>query len=282
MKYDYSNNLMLDNITSTQIENMTYVEFISFIRETNRCPGGKNTIRKILQNTFINSASKVLELGSNTGFTSLEIARVAKCHVVGIDVVESAVIESCRELSNDVPDIQKLVKFEVGSALNIPYPDNTFDLVVVGGATSFIENKQQALEEYYRVLRPWGFLSVTNLYYHEVPPETVVQNVSAIIGIKIESWNAEQWLELFNTNTLFETYLFEKHRLNPQSSERISEYVEYFLKKDHLCSLPTDVKNTIRRRWRQTIDVFNENHKYLGFMLTIFRKRALPEEPELF
>lgn len=282
MKHDNSKNVTLDNITSSQVDKMTYVDFISLIRETNRCPGGKKTIRKILQNTFVNSESKVLEVGSNTGFTSLEIARTAKCHVVGIDVVESAVIESCRELSNDVPDIQKLVKFETGSALSIPYPDNTFNLVVVGGATSFIENKQEALKEYYRVVVPWGFLSVTNLCYHERPPEKVVQDVSAIIGVKIEPWTAEQWVDLFNRNTLFETYLFEKHELSPQSPEGISEYVEYFLKKDHLCKLPTDVKDAIRRRWRQTLDVFNENHKYLGFMLTLFRKRALPEEPELF
>jgi ubiquinone/menaquinone biosynthesis C-methylase UbiE len=282
MKENNFQNVMLDNLTTTQIMNMTYVEFISLIRETNRCPGGKKTIRKILQNTFVNSKSKVLEVGSNTGFTSLEIARTARCHVVGIDVVESAIIESYRELSNDVLNIQELVKFRTGSALSIPYPDNTFDLVVVGGTTSFIENKQEALKEYYRVVVPWGFLSVTNLCYHKIPPEKVVRDVSAIIGVKIEPWTAEQWLDLFNRNTLFETYLLEKHELSPQSPEQISEYVEYFLKKDHLCNLPTDVKDAIKRRWRQTLDIFNENHKYLGFMLTIFRKRALPEEPELF
>jgi ubiquinone/menaquinone biosynthesis C-methylase UbiE len=282
MKYHISQNIASENITSSQVENMTYVEFISLLRETNRCPGGKKTIRKILQNTFVNSKSKVLEVGSNTGFTSLEIARVTKCHVIGIDVVERAVLESRRELSNDDPDIQNLVKFDIGSALDIPYPDNTFDLVVVGGATSFIENKPQALKEYYRIIVPWGFLSATNLYYHETPPDKVVQDVSDIIGTKIVPWSAEEWINLFNNNTLFETYLFEKHRLAPQSPERISEYVEYFLKKEHLCNLPIEVKNAISRRWKKTLNVFNENHKYLGYMLTLFRKRVLPEELELF
>jgi len=87
------------------------VDFISLLRETNRCPGGKNTIRKVLQLTHVSSSTKVLEIGSNTGFTSLEIARVAKCKTVGIDVVENAVAESQRVLSLDTKQIQDLVEF---------------------------------------------------------------------------------------------------------------------------------------------------------------------------
>ena len=39
---------------------MSYVDFISFIQETNRCPGGKDTINWILQNTFANKSLLVL------------------------------------------------------------------------------------------------------------------------------------------------------------------------------------------------------------------------------
>ena len=74
-----------------KFSDMSYVDFISFIKETNRCPGGKDTINWILKNSFANDKTRVLEIGSNTGFSSLEVARLLKCNVLGIDVVANAV-----------------------------------------------------------------------------------------------------------------------------------------------------------------------------------------------
>ena len=116
-------------LTPQDIKELNYVEFISFLRETNRCPGGKNTIRKVIQNTFLNERSRVLEVGSNTGFTALELARTAKCSVIGIEPVQSAVIEANRELSEDTLEIQKRVQFQLGNAYDLQFEDNSFDLV---------------------------------------------------------------------------------------------------------------------------------------------------------
>jgi ubiquinone/menaquinone biosynthesis C-methylase UbiE len=168
-------------LTPETIEQMNYSEFISLIRETNRCPGGKDTIRKIIQNSFINTNSKVLEIGSNTGFTSLEIAHSIKCDVIGIDISESCINEANRLLKQDVPDIQRCVTFKEGSAYNIPFIDNTFDLVVAGGATSFMEEKSRAISEYMRVLKSWGFLSVTQLFYKTKPPQEIVESVHVFL-----------------------------------------------------------------------------------------------------
>ncbi len=63
------------------IEKLSYTDFVSLIQEENRPSGGKNTIREILINTFINKDSKVLEVGCTNGFTSLEIARTIGCKV---------------------------------------------------------------------------------------------------------------------------------------------------------------------------------------------------------
>lgn len=269
-------------MTVEQIQKMSYVEFISFLRETNRCPGGKNTVRRIIQNTFIDKNSKVLEVGSNTGFTSLELARTAKCSVVGIDVVPESVAESKRVLAEDTPEIQKLVRFEIGTAYEIPFAENAFDVLVVGGATSFMEDKSKAVAEYHRVLRPWGFLSVTTLAYANNPPASVVDAVSKVIGVRIQPWNFDQWSEVFSRSNLFESYYCEKYRMHPVSSAKLDAYIEYFLKKPHISHLSLEVKAAIGKRWRDTLDVFNENHKYLGFLFMILRKRHVEEEPELF
>lgn len=264
------------------IKEMSYVDFISLLKETNRCPGGKDTIRKIIQNTFIGPQSNILEIGSNTGFTSLEIARVAKCRTTGIDPVRAAVQTALTELKADTSEIQNLVKFEVASSYDIPYSDNEFDVVVTGGATSFMADKERALTEYHRVLKPWGFLSVTNLCYLVPPPTDVVAAVSNIIGVQIPVWTDRDWLALFNKNKIFEQYYLETHKLQEKSDDEIFEYVQFFIDKPHIAQMSQETKEEIRKRWTTTLRAFNENHKYLGFILAVFRKREIKEEPELF
>lgn len=269
-------------LTPEKVNSMSYVEFISLLRETNRCPGGKDTIRKIIQNTYMNSDTKVLEIGSNTGFTSLEIARTVKCQVIGLEPIRSAVNEARRELSGDITKIQNLVEFVEGSAYDIPFPNDTFDVLVTGGATSFMSDKHKALDEYYRVLKPWGFLAIANLCYFKTPPQEVVRAVSEIIGVEIPAWTQNDWLNLFKKNELFEVYFYEPNTLTNRTQNELEEYVDLFIKKDHIAGMNQDTVRAIKERWLAILEVFNENHKYLGYIITIFRKRLTPEEPSIF
>lgn len=275
-------NSYIKQLTVNDINTMPYVDFISLLKETNRCPGGKKSIKKIIQNSFINEFSNVLEIGSNTGFTSLEIARTIKCKVSGVDPNEKAVEESNALLSKDTKQIQNLVSFQTGSAYELPFDDNSFDLAVAGGATSFMDDKQQALDEYYRVLKDWAFLSITNLCYVKQPPAEIVEKVGNVIGVKLNSWGPKEWLELFEKNTTFEIYHQEECSLNHRTDDEIKEYVDMFLQKEHLKDLPEDIKQSIWDRWYKTISIFNENHKYLGYILVLFRKRKIEEEVEFF
>lgn len=261
---------------------MSYVDFISFIQETNRCPGGKDTINWILQNTFANKDTNVLEIGSNTGFSSLEVARLIKARVLGIDVSENAVNVAKQCLLKDIPEIQKLVTFMVGSAYDIPCKDDSIDLIISGGSTSFMEDKSRAVSEMYRVLKNWGFCSVTNLFYHTQPPKELLDRISSIIGVTISYMTANDWVKIYTNTKKFEVYKLDTVMLQAQSQSRIEAYVEYFMQKPHIRLLSTEDRDAIRAHWLEILKVFNENHKYLSFMRCLLRKRSLEEEPELF
>lgn len=269
-------------ITSEQINSMNYVEFISFIQETNRCPGGKFTIHDIAKESLITKKSMVLEIGSNTGFSSLELSRISGCKCVGIEPVRDAVKIANKIKKSDIYKIRKNVKFICASAYNIPFKSNKFDLIVAGGATSFMDNKKKAIEEYYRVLKPWGLLSVTNLFYQTRPPKKVLDNLEKVLGIRIQPWSDKEWLELIVNNSKLNLYLLKKYKLFPKSNKELEEYVEFFIKKQHIKKLPENVKKTIYDKWLGILKIFNENHKYLGFFFALFRKDYIFEEPELF
>lgn len=274
------------NVTSVEdIKSLSYTDFISLIKETNRCPGGKDTIRKIVQNTFIDKDSRVLDVGSNTGFTSLELAHISKAKINGIDVSEACVATSTDLLNEEIDSVKSRVKFQVGSAYEIPFEAETFDLVVTGGATSFMDKKQRAISEYKRVLKPWGFLSATQLFYVKVPPQHVIDSVSKAIGVQINPWTESDWKNVFletQGQDELELYYYEPNELLSRSEQVIEEYMDYFMNKPHLKMLSNDIQQAIREKWKMYIGIFNENHKYLGYFISLFRKTKYPEEPELF
>lgn len=275
--------MVIKKLTVSDIERMNYTDFIALLQETNRCPGGKQTIRRIQELLHIDSHTTILDVGSNTGFTSLEFARITPAHVSGIDISESCTDEAKKLLSQDSEDVRSRVTFQVADAYSIPFPDEAFDLVMVGGATSFMDNKNKAINEYLRILRHWGFLVMTPLTYHTQPPLHVVNNVSKIIGVTIKPMSKEDWIKIVSEATEdFELYFDEPHKLFSRTDGEIKEYVEYFIHKNHIEELSSDVKESIRKKWLNILKVFNENHKYLGYSIIIFRKRLLVEEPELF
>lgn len=263
-------------------KSMNYIDLISFLNETNRCPGGKDTINWLLRHTFANQNTVALEIGSNTGFSSLEVARTIKCKITGIDVSQKAVEIANNELSRDVSEIQKLVDFKIGSAYDIPFSNNSFDLIIAGGSTSFMDDKNRAISEMERVLKPWGFLTVTNLYYHTPPPQSLLDRVSNIIRAEISPHTAQNWIDIYKSNSAFEVYKFESVRLNKRSPEELNAYVEFFMHKPQVQELSSVEQKELKRVWSDILNTFNENHKYLGFIRAVLRKRYIEEEPELF
>ena len=270
-------------LTYEDIKKMNYTDFIALIRETNRCPGGKNTIRKVLLNTFINSSSKVIDVGSNTGFNTFEIARLTGAEVTGIDVSESCVKESIRELKQDSKEIIEKVNFLLGSAYNIPYDSLIFDLVFTGGATSFMDDKEKAINEYFRVAKDWGYVCMTPLVYIKDPPQSVLDDTGDAIGIKIEKMTTSDWIKLVEKmDDKNELFYFEECLFENNYHERLESYIDFFLSKPHIKALTKESIDAIREKWTNYLKIFIKNHEYLGFAILIFRKRRDVEEPELF
>jgi ubiquinone/menaquinone biosynthesis C-methylase UbiE len=101
---------------------------------------------------FVNgSGRRVLDVGCGTG--SLALAVAAGKHdfqVVGIDP-STALIEDARK-----HDVEKRVRFDVGDAQKLPYPDSSFDTTMALLVVNFIPDPQKGVGEMVRVTRPGG------------------------------------------------------------------------------------------------------------------------------
>lgn len=257
---------------------MEYVDLIAEIGEINRCPGGKRTISKIVTETHLKEDSIVLEVGCNTGFTSLEMAKISNAEFIGIDINEKAVEKANNNLSKEPLFIRDRVTFKTGDAKKLEFEDEKFDLIVTGGANSFIDQKSKALSEYKRVLKPYGMLSITNLFYSSAPPTELLSDLNSILGVEILPWKNNYWIKLFQESG-FELYKYEEVKLNHRNEQVIDGYIDNII--DPL-DLDSAKKSKYKEQWKYYIDTFNENHKYLSFMFVILRKSIVKEQQELF
>lgn len=269
----------------TTITNMNYVDLLSHIEETNRCPGGKRTITKIMNSIFLPDNPSILEIGSNTGFTSIELAKLLpNATIVGIDINKNAVNKSKQALYKETKQIQDRVNFQLGDATSLKFRDNSFDFIITGGANTFIEedNREQAVKEYKRVLKPNGFLSITNLFYDKPVPLSLLNELESILGFRIKPWRRGYWLDLF-LNSNMELFSYEEVKMKKRSSKTLNDYIDELIDLSDLKTKYTlEIVDNFKNRWFEIMEVFNNNHEYLSFMIVILRNNTVKEQRELF
>ena len=119
----------------------------------------------------IHPGEAVLDVGCGAGVDSLVAAHLVgpAGRVIGVDVTAEMIAKARSNLEQlDLPQ----VSFQVGEAESLPFPDNNFDLVISNGVLNLTLNKEQALEEAYRVLKPGGrFMVADQVLVAALPPE---------------------------------------------------------------------------------------------------------------
>jgi ubiquinone/menaquinone biosynthesis C-methylase UbiE len=92
----------------------------------------------------------ILDLGSGTGYLSIEIARRApRLQVYGIDLSRQ-MVKIARRHAKGVDN----ARFVFGNAARLPFKDNSIDLVVSTGASHHWKTPRIIFDECYRVLKP--------------------------------------------------------------------------------------------------------------------------------
>ncbi len=105
------------------------------------------------------SGGRVLEVAPGPGFLAIEIARLGKYQIAGIDISQTFLeIERANAQAAGAQ-----VDFRQGDAANLPWADASFDFVVCTAAFKNFTRPVKALAEMYRVLRPQGRALVIDL-----------------------------------------------------------------------------------------------------------------------
>lgn len=143
--------------------------------------------------SFVENA-KVLELGCGTGeFWRKNIDNLDK----NLNICISDFSESMLKIAKaNLKDIKLKFKFKEINAENIPFKDNTFDIIIAQHMIYFVPNMDKALKEIKRVLRPGGKLYVTaNSKYSMLELNELLEDFSPKSGLNSNGYSTRFELE---------------------------------------------------------------------------------------
>jgi sarcosine/dimethylglycine N-methyltransferase len=116
----------------------------------------------------ISPESTVLDVGSGIGGPARYLAATYGCSVTGVDLSEPFV-EAARYLTERTGQTDR-VRFEVGSALDLPFPAASFDIVLLQHVAMNILDRPRLYREIRRVLRSDGMFATYDIVTRDGSP----------------------------------------------------------------------------------------------------------------
>ncbi|WP_158299405.1 class I SAM-dependent methyltransferase [Paenibacillus antri] len=165
---------------------MEYLEMLARLGIGDAHPGGFAETVKQLRAYPLPPDAKVLEVGCGTGRTACYVA--AQGHrVTGIDIRPDMIAKAKARAEKE----KLTVEFRRGDATALPFPDESFDVVLVESVSIFTDTPQ-ALREYYRVLRGGGRLFDREMIRRSSMPSEAHDAIARFYGIS-KLWEPEDW-----------------------------------------------------------------------------------------
>lgn len=135
------------------------------------------------------AGKEVLEIATGPGLLAKHVAPAAK-RMVATDYSDGMIAEARK---GECPDN---LTFEVADAMNLPYPDDSFDGVIIANALHIVPDPGKVLSEIDRVLKPGGLLIAPNFVEHKgTLVSRIWSGILRLAGIRFEhQWTAWDYL----------------------------------------------------------------------------------------
>jgi ubiquinone/menaquinone biosynthesis C-methylase UbiE len=176
---------------------------------------GRESTLEVAELANVQASDLVLDVGCGLGGTARHLAEIYKCNITGIDLTEEYI--SVGKQLTDLVGLSDQVELHQGSALEISFEDEMFDIVWTEHVQMNIADKDRFYSEIERVLKPGGRFVFHDVFrgsgdspYYPLPwaehesfsflaTEEEVRAVFDQVGLSIDQWNVkiQESLEFF-------------------------------------------------------------------------------------
>jgi ubiquinone/menaquinone biosynthesis C-methylase UbiE len=161
----------------------------------------------------------VLDVGCGTGISTFELMKRVQGNgkFYGIDISQK-MIEMAKARAADAG--YDNAEFTKGDGERLKFPESSFDLVLSNEVFQFFLNKQKALDEMYRVLKPMG--QVALLFFGESTFKEIEEMYNKVrsrhtqytMPESLKLIDLEETRELFEKSGFKKTNIFARHEIN--------------------------------------------------------------------
>ena len=192
--------------------------FLARLGKTRLRPGGKKATDWLIANGDFNQNKKVLEVACNMGTTAIGLAKRFGCHIEGVDLDENALEKAKANIAAN--GLQDKIHVQRANAMKLPFADETFDIVINEAMLTMlpVEAKKKAITEYFRVLKPGGFLLTHDVMLVGDDHQVILENMRKAINVTVTPLTKEGWKALFQASGFrnVDTFSGEMTLLSPK------------------------------------------------------------------
>ena len=171
----------------------------------------------------IKEGDTVLDLGSGAGndcFVARELCGPTG-KVIGLDMTE-VMIDKAR-INADKLGFNN-VEFRLGDIEQMPIGGNSIDTVISNCVLNLVPNKEKAFSETYRVLKPGGHFSVSDVVLKGELPESLKNDAEMYAGCVSGAIQGDDYLEIIK-NAGFQNITVQKQKVVNLPDEILDRYL---------------------------------------------------------
>jgi ubiquinone/menaquinone biosynthesis C-methylase UbiE len=197
----------------------------------------RNHRHTLLERVNVREKDLILDIGCGTGVITKEIAALTTGGVVGIDIDEGKLKEAKAMTSAD-----SRVWVVRSDVLELPFRENTFDLVTFTVVLTHIHDQQGAIDEMVRVVKKGGIILATMepdyegiLNYPEDTAHQPFMNYLRDMGVEMQTGRKLKYLfKKAGLNTTMGIFLDYFKRNNEDPHKRKEDFLERFPKTEQI------------------------------------------------
>jgi ubiquinone/menaquinone biosynthesis C-methylase UbiE len=165
----------------------------------------------------------ILDVGCGNGNTVLAITKEVGPNgkVVGIDISPEGIAEAKRKAVE--LGLEKVTEFRVADAEQLPFKDNSFDIVISECVVCLTPDKQKALNEKARVLKPGGKIVMHDVVTRTSMPEAIRTDPQLYCGCIGGAVSQDEYIKMLEKAGLTEVKAVDQsNNQDPAYSVRVS------------------------------------------------------------
>ena len=242
--------------------------FLARLGKTRLRPGGRKATEWLIASGDFNKDKKILEVACNMCTTAIGLAQKFDCKIEGVDLDEAALEKARANIA--MHGLQDKIHVQRANAMVLPFEDESFDIVINEAMLTMlpVQAKMKAVAEYFRVLKPGGFLLTHDVMLTTEDSEAILQQLREAINITVTPLTKQGWKNVFLDSGFrnVETYNGDMTLLSP-SGMLYDEGVLGTLK-----IIKNALKAENRSTFKKMFNVFNDPQKKLNFIAVCSQK----------